>query len=639
MSHHVAGALSAVPFGATCPAGWLAEWMRRDLAGFVGHLDELVPDLVVEDDIYGRDRRTDPSGTTDVGAIPDEDQQHPEQFLWWNSESQSNWRDGWLRHILLVGDDDQRTAVRHYVDRMLATADDDGYLGIHAPELRYPAKGENGELWAQATLGRALLGYVDATDDRAHAQIVLDAVARAMRVTMAALPPGGPNPFPDHSYAGAAHGLMVVDVLDRLTDLTGDPSFRAHAAWLYRAFGEGHPSEPDAQLARLLDPNQVFVGHGVHTYEGLRALVIAHEVAPTAETAAALGAYLRRIRDCLTPAHGPIGDEWILGRSADATTTGYELCSTQELLDSLVRLVISTGDLAWADEAEQVALNAGLGAWHPHHSAVAYLQTDNAFAMCGNRPDLAADPRQQRYRYSPVHRETAVCCVPNAARLLPTYLRGAVLRLGCDIVVAFYGPMATTVHVDGTPVTIEQRTSYPNELSLELAVDCGEPTDFGLVLRVPTWASGVRVDVTGDDGRAEPAITVTRGQGRIVVRGHWHRHLVRVEFIAQPRIDVDPRGDGYVSHGPRVFALPIPERTTITTDHGVAGLAELAVEATSDEHTRLALVDDAPSLRVTDEGIEASFRVLDAPAGVIRRTLTPLGTAALRRLTFPLAKS
>lgn len=637
-------------YGATRPAGWLAERMRRDLAGFVGHLDQLAPDLVVDDDIYGRDRLRPGSAAKDLGAVTDVDLEHPEQFQWWNSETQSNWRDGWLRHVLLVGGATQQAQVREYVQAMIDTADTDGYLGIHAPELRFPADGENGELWAQAALGRALLGYVEAAPDRDHAAEVLAALLRAVRVTMQAWPVGGPNPFPSGSYAGAAHGLMLVDVLDRLTDLTGDLSLRSYAAWLYRAFSEGSPSEPDAQLGRLLDPGARFVGHGVHTYEHLRALVVASRAEPGPDLERGLAAYLDRMRECLTPAHGPIGDEWIAGRTADATTTGYELCSTQELLDSLICLMAATGDLRWADDAEAVALNAGLGAWHPTHSAVAYLQTDNALAMTGNRPDLPADPHQTRYRYSALHREAAVCCVPNAGRLLPTYLRGAVLRAAGDVVVALYGPLRTELFVDGSTVILEQRTAYPDEHDVELVVSADPPREFGIVARVPAWASDVEVAVAGggaahgsgsgaDVGSVAGAgldagIDVSRASGRVTLRGRWSGQRVRIRFSAEPTIERDRVGDGYVRRGPRVLALPIPATTTVTAEYGVAGLVDLAVVPDSDEHARLRLVDDPAGLVVVPGGVEAVFR--DGGGAATRRLLTPLGTAALRRVTFPL---
>lgn len=621
--------LDPLRFGRVRPSGWLAQRMRVDLDGFVGNLDRLAPDLIIDDDIYGADRLTAGASAKDLGAVTDVDLEHPEQFMWWNSETQSNWRDGWLRHILLIGDPVERAAVRAYVEQMLATADDDGYLGIHAPDLRFAAGQENGELWAQATLGRALLAYVEAADDRDHAHEVLAALRRAMDVTMVAWPIGGQSPFGPGGYAGTAHGLMVTDVLDRLADLTGDEGMRRYAAWLYLAYSQSEVSEPDVQLGRLLDPTAQFVGHGVHTFEHLRALVVAAEVDPQdPDLARGLEVYLSRMRACLTPAHGPIGDEWIAGRTADATSTGYELCSTQEIADSLVRLLISTGDLHWADELEAVVLNAGLGAWHPERSAVAYLQTDNAYAMAGNRVGAPEDPHQTRYRYSPLHREAAVCCVPNAGRLLPTYLRGAVLASDRDVVVALYGPMRASVEVDGIAVQIDQVTTYPEELAVELRVTTERPVAFRLVLRRPGWAQDIRV--TG-------AQVASETPGAVVIDRTWHDESVVVAFSTAPQVHVDASGDVFVTHGPRALALAIPSTTRVTREFEVPGLADLSVEPTSHEHDFLSLVVDRPDLiEVVPDGVVAPFVDGRDPSGaIVGRLLEPLGRSALRRLTFP----
>ncbi len=620
-------ALTPLTFGAVRPQGWLAERMRRDLDAVVGHLDALVPDLIVDDDIYGSDRLTAAVTAKDLGAVTDVDLEHPEQFLWWNSETQSNWRDGWIRHVLLVGTEAERAAARAYVEAMVATADPDGYLGIHAPDLRFPTAGENGELWAQATLGRALLAYVEAGADRAHTDEVLSALVRALRVTMTAWPIGTSQPFGPDGFAGAAHGLVLTDVLDRVADLTGDEGFRTYAAWLYRAYSAAEVSEPDARLGRLLDPEQGLCGHGVHSYEHLRPVVVAAEVDPDPRLAQAREVYLARIRHSLTPAHGPIGDEWIQARAGDATSTGYELCSTQELLDSLLRLMASTGDLSLADDAEAVLLNAGLGAWHPTASAVAYLQTDNALTMAGNRAGAPEDPHQTRYRYSPVHREAAVCCVPNAGRLLPTYLRAAVLRRGCDVVVALYGPMTAGLDVDGVPVRLTIATDFPESFEVTVRVSSAAPVDFALVLRRPAWATGVRVSA------AEAVV----GQREVVLTRRWTDDEVVLGFDAAPHIRIDRVGEGYVSLGPRVLALAIPDRTRVTRQHDVPGFADLAVEPISDEHARLRLVLDRPDLlREVDGGVEAPFLPLGAEAREpAAHRLEPLGRAALRRVTFP----
>ncbi len=90
----------------------------------------------------------------------------------------------------------------------------------------------------------------------------------------------------------------------------------------------------------------------------------------------------------------------------------------------------ATGDVSLGDRMESLVFNVAMGARDPLEGGVAYLKTDNSRSMTGVegfRPSTGEAP-QTRYMYSPVHREAAVCCVPNAGRVLPTYARYAWMR-------------------------------------------------------------------------------------------------------------------------------------------------------------------------------------------------------------------
>ena len=90
----------------------------------------------------------------------------------------------------------------------------------------------------------------------------------------------------------------------------------------------------NAKLENILNPNYKLKSHGVHTYEHLRPLIVANYAAQNMELQKALAIYCNRIENTTTLTGGAIGDEWIGERSADATNTGYEYCSLQELLNS-----------------------------------------------------------------------------------------------------------------------------------------------------------------------------------------------------------------------------------------------------------------------------------------------------------------
>ena len=109
-------------------------------------------------------------------------------------------------------------------------------------------------------------------------------------------------------------------------------------------FSKTYQTEEDAQLRNILSPNYKLKSHGVHTYEHLRPLIMAKYAAQNADLSQALDIYLKRIEQVTTITGGAIGDEWIAGRTADATHTGYEYCSLKELMDSYALMIQKTGD-------------------------------------------------------------------------------------------------------------------------------------------------------------------------------------------------------------------------------------------------------------------------------------------------------
>lgn len=630
-------ALAWLPFGAARPAGWLAAQMRRDLEdGFVGRLDQLAPALIQADDLYGRDRLTRHAGRKDLGVLAVETEWDV-QFQWWNSETQSNWWDGVVRSAVLLGQPDYRRKAAAYVDGKLATQDADGYLGIYAPDLRFNFDGENGELWAQATLLRTLLGYSEFTREAR----ILTAVERAVAVVMRAYPLHASHPFSVRkSFAGVGHGLVFTDVLDRLRQLTGRAEYARYALWLYQEYSQSEQSQADIQYRHLIDPAYRFQAHGVHTYEHLRPLLAAVYASGNPALERALRGYLDKLERCLTPSGGPIGDEFIAGRDADAAATGYEYCSIQELLDSYTHLLQKTGAAAWGDRAEWLCFNAGQGARHPEVSAIAYLKTDNSYVMAGPRhpadPPLPEGP-QTRYKYSPVHQDVAVCCVPNAGRLLPTYVRAMWLRTPAGLAAALYGPGEVRAVIDGVDVRIGAATHYPFELSVEFVVEAAEPVRFELALRRPAWAEAVTWSAPAVDSSAE-------AEGWLRLARRWAAgDRVRVEFQAAPVEHRFGPDELFLSYGPLVYALPLAGRETLGRQYAPGGFQDRYYHPQPTE-ARPYQFGGGHFQAVTGDFAEmAPWRTAPALAGelydplagqMVPAYLRPLGDTLLRQMTF-----
>ena len=622
---------TALPVGATRPAGWMLEQMQHDLAhGFVGRLDRLAPGLLVEDDIYGRDRLTKLVERKDVGTHTT-GAEWEVQFLWWNSETQSNWWDGYLRNILLTGDKKLKgERLDKYIRDKLATADPDGYIGIYAPDLRYRHSTENGELWSQASLFRGLLAYHEATGDAA----VLQAVQRAIDLTIKAWPIGESEPFNvTDPFAGIGHGLMLVDVLNQLARLTGDDSYLDYAVFLFEDYNRHEQPEEDIQPANLMDPDYRFKGHGVHTYEHLRALVIAAHHTGRADYHEALDRYLARLDNVLTVAGGPIGDEWIAGRHAHPSATGYEYCSLQELLHSYSLLLERTGEPRWADRIEWLLYNAAQGARHPNGRSIAYVKTDNAFHAMGH-VDMADPQNEERVKYSPAHQDVAICCAPNAGRIYPYFLQAMYHRTRRGLSVNLFGASDMMTDVDGSTVRVRQVTEYPFEGAVRFEVESEAAEEFELSIRVPAWAAGV--DVAG--------AAFTRDGDWLKVERTWKGTTdFEVRFERKVRTLQHASGTLAVAHGPLLYALPIAHEEIAGTSYGEDGFHDIyakpsetaAAEWRLAESSRFDLVEAEDRIIGPFDSLALEGKLYDKARGrMIDVRLSPMGGTVLRQVSF-----
>ncbi|HET6255329.1 MAG TPA: beta-L-arabinofuranosidase domain-containing protein [Puia sp.] len=554
---HRSEALEPLPFGAVRPEGWLESQIRANLRGFTGHLDSLAPDLIIKDDIFGRDRLTKDVKKKNVGALAG-DPAAEVQYLWWNSETQGNWRDGFIRSAILAGDPVMLTRAAVYVRRILATQDKDGYLGIYDRDLRYRFDGENGELWAKTTLLRGLLAWYEYSRNKT----VLTAVERAVDDVMRHYPVDASHPFkskmPD--VGGLSHGLMFTDVLESLYRLTGRPAYLGYALFLYKDFSAATLHE-DAQYEKIIDPAYRLRGHGVHTYEHLRAIAAAAYASGNPALLKALDDYLQKIAGEITPSGAPAGDEWIGERAGNATTTGYEYCSLQELMDGYLDLLTKTGSASFGDQAEQLFLNAAQGARNPDASCIAYLKTDNSYYMTGGLNGDSSNPRQTRYKYSPVHQDAAVCCAPNAGRIAPYFVDRMWMRNGSGLVATLLGPCKVTTTWKGTPLTIREKTVYPDEFTFDFQIIADRPVSFTLAIRKPAWATNQSI-----------SYSYSEKDGYYLITRNWlPGESVHLHLYADIAIRRDRNNDVYFTHGPLVLASPISSTAQVTKQYALPG--------------------------------------------------------------------
>ena len=608
----------SLPFGSVKPTGWLKAQMQKDLDGFVGNLDQIVPDLI-NDPIYSTARLQKHSKAKDLGNLKEGDAAGDEQYKWWNSETQSNWWDGYIRNVFLLENKKGIEKAESYVNAILATQDDDGYIGIYDKELRYQFNSENGELWSKATLYRGLLAYYEFTGDKK----VFNAVERAVENVMLNYPVYASSPFNSgNSFnGGVSHGLTFTDVLERLYFHTKDEKYRKYALFLYDDFSKTYQSEADVQLKNILNPDYKLKSHGVHTFEHIRALIIAKYASRNSELSNALDIYIERIKNATTISGGAIGDEWIAERNADATHTGYEYCSLQELSDSYSLLLQKTGYATIGDDIENIFYNAAQGSRNPNHSCIAYLKTDNSYEMKGTKNgETEPDRKQTRYKYSPAHQDVAVCCNPNAGRISPYFLQNSWMKENDSTLVAtLLMPNFLETEINDNKIQIENCTEYPFHHDFKFKISQTKPSAFSLKIRKPSWANKVK---TNENYRIENDFIV-------IERAFSTNDVINLTFETDIQINEDNTGFHYVTYGALLFALPIRSKEIAGKNYN-ANFTDFTYEPLSS--TKYSFIKNE-SIRFKNGIIETKLKN-QSTNKTEKVQLIPIGKTVLRQVTF-----
>ncbi len=587
------------------PNNWLYTKMTNDLVdGYVGKLDQLVPSLLVDDDIYRRNRLGMKLEVKKLGVV-EEEVEGSLQLQWWNSESQSQWYDGLIRHIIMLDEECFDEKLESYIKRMLSYQDSDGYMGIYTKEKRFNFSFESGELWALTTLLRGLLAYNEAFDS-----IILSEIMQALAALMKGYPINNSNPFKYEQ----THGLMIVDVLYEVYKLSDDFRYINYAKFIYDNYNENDVSEKDAQLNNLCDNEYRFESHGVHTYEHLRVVaIIAHYF--KGQYLDAYNGFITKLDNYLLPSKACVGDEWILNRHGDATMTGYEFCSLQELLHSYTTLYELNPNKKFLEDLEWLYYNAALGSMHPSKHAITYLNTDNCYSLNGGfqfeQPN-SPHSNQTRYKYSGVHQDVAVCCVPNAGRITPYLLQAMWFEDENKIFKTIYGP---SIYQD-KGLTITEDSSFPYDLNLKYDVDNTSNEDFIFILRKPDWAISTFID-----GKEVKDLEVTiKANTKTSYQVNFNVEIIKHSY----------NNEYYFSYGPLVYALPI-EYQEQEVDKYQDEIKDYYYQSLNDEHLDLVLSDDTYYL----DGNDIVVNLYNTKTSETKSYhLKPMAELILRKVTF-----
>lgn len=649
---YAAEAFLPLRLGEVKPEGWLRAQLERDLvSGYHGHLDALLQDprshkflLQPENNDYvtranNKDSRHDRQGQ----SIP------PRPDSWWHAEMIGDWHDSLIRAAFLTGEPKARERADRFVEAILKSQDDDGYIGIYPKGYRFHFAGSDGELWSQRCVLLGLLAYYEFTGRRD----VLDAVERAVKLTIRQYGPGR-NYFENAGQigSGVAHGLMFLDVLEWLYRLKGDDAYRRAAISFYDDYcASKRVQDQDAQLARLLDPQTPLGGHGPDIMGFLRVPLLCYYLSGKQVYRKAWENSILKTERHLGVGGSPLSGQGEEIKQANQTPdVPYEYCSTFYLMHSLIWAMQKTGEARYGDMFERTLFNAAQGARFANGKALTYYSADERLWVRQRPPEGAPNGR---YIYTAAHYPS--CCHNSGARAYPYTISAIWMRSrgqdGDGLVATLYGPSRVATKINDTAVTVVEKTRYPFSFSIEFSIETAAEVAFPLRLRVPSWSGEPLVT-------AADAVVTRDARGFLVVNKKWNTGDI-VRLALKPAIHgrAAVNGTTAVAYGPLVFSLPIPEKAEITQRFPEAEAAGLK-DFYGYQYDPVDLVSAKRSLKLRAEKPDFGFRVAEAkdsdplhpwdrapltlcgtmvgaddnPESVV---FLPLGCTLLRRTCFP----
>jgi len=614
--------------GQAKPEGWIKEHLIRDRDGITGNLDKLCEDA--KSGIFTKNRV--------------EHKIDGYWSSWWPGETEGNWIIAFIELAVALKEKDLLERATTWVNDCIAYQDPDGYMGIYLPGERYGNAERNGDLWTQSRLMMAFLSLYKHNGDKA----IIAALERLTDLTVKQYGPlaGGRSFYQAPCEDGSkTHGLMVIEPILLMYKELGKQEYLDFCEWLYLDYSKYDSKFPTSDIAmhNALDPDIDFVGHGPHTCEQLRIPLLLHAYTKNPVYKAVYTAAAQKIRKVTTLSGSCKSDELIgvfksyipkderVGFNMEGCipipSAGYEFCSTTELFYSYMAGFDVLNDSKYADWTEWMVFNAAMAARRADGKAIQYLCADNGLD--------ATRKKGERWDYSPTHIDAAVCCAPNAGKLMPAYL-GNMWRQNSkgELFVALYGP--SSLIADG--YEIKQDTNYPFENEIRFEFVTQQPKNLTINFRIPEWSNGFEL-IYNNKPADNSAINSTFNNGdKIILR-----------FTENLELKKAADGTFALSHGPLLYALDVPATADdyFAYEHeGFYDTDYLPAEGTkwnytfthdAKRRTKVVLNKDATAFPWESSPIKLETIMLSDWAVPEKVELIPIGCTLLKRTTFPKA--
>lgn len=530
-----APAASLLPLGSILPTGWLRDQLRLQADGQTGQLEEIWPDV-------------SPTNAW-RGGQGGEDWERGPYYL-----------DGLLPLAHLLGDEALLAKTRPWIEWILNSQQEDGFFG--------PAT--NDDWWPRMVALKVLTQHAEATGD----ERVVPFLQRYFRHQLEHLPS---RPLRSWGRArGADNALSVWWLHER----TGEDWLLDLVAVLDSqtiAWNDYLGGDLITGSARVFSHRT----HGPNVAMGLKKGAVDWVLDGDDSHRTATERAFANLDRWHGQAHGWFsGDEWLGGREA---TAGIETCQVVEMMFTCEVLAATFADGVQGDRLESLAFNLLPASNDPRMLSHQYHQQATQLEVSVARREWTFSSDDAGIFGLEPH---FGCCTANLHQGWPKLAASLWMRSPGGLRAVAYAPAQVRTAIEGTEVTLDVRTSYPFEETIEIEVSAANDAEFDIVLRIPRWASEWTVTVDGHEVDGQPV------DGYLTLRRAWGASShVKLVLPMRPRVIRRERQAAAVHLGPLTLVHSLGENW-IPVPHA-AGLGEWEIHRRTSWNYALADVANA----------------------------------------------
>ena len=513
-----------LPLGAIRPKGWLLDQLRRQASGMTGHLDELYPEVVGENNAW-------------IGGDGDTWERGP------------YWIDGLLPLAYLLEDEALIAKAGRWVEAMLTSATPEGYFGngTDHPYIEGLQRGKSHDWWPKMVALKILKQYYMATEDPR----VVEVLTGYFRYQQAHLES---EPLGHWSFWAEWRAADNLDVLYWLYNRTGEPFLLELAELIHSQAVDFTALFEDGGAFRT--QNSL---HCVNLAQGFKMPVVWSQQSRAAADLDAPWKGLETIRTTIGfPTGLWAGDELL---HFGEPTRGSELCTAVEMMFSLEEMLRISGDLRWADQLERVAFNAlptqATDAYDGHQ----YFQQVNQIACTRERRNFVTEHWGTDTVFGLLNGYP--CCACNMHQGWPKFTQNLWYATEDGGLAALvYAPSEVTATVGGgTEVRLREDTFYPFSGVVRVSVSFlkkkVKQERFPLHFRIPSWCR--EASALLEDGTV---VTAAAGEVLRLDRTWKKGETITLHFPMDVTTSQWWDGATCVERGPLLYALKMDERWT-----------------------------------------------------------------------------